>query len=243
MTDRARLPHAILDRNSRINKANKIVSIVGKGRFSQCERVLEIGCGSGVISHVLSTMSETTDFYAVDVADNRIESEGYKFSIVGGTSLQFPDNHFDLVISNHVIEHVGPEDCQVHHLKEIKRVLSDEGVAYLAVPNKWGLFEPHYRLPLLSWLPERVSSAYVRAARKGNYYDCRPLSARGIEHLFRQCGLEFEDVTITALKETLRIECPDSLAAKHAGSIPAWILALAMPVIPTIIYLLRRGHR
>jgi SAM-dependent methyltransferase len=243
MTDRARLPHAILDRDSRVNKANKIVSIVGQGRFSQCERVLEIGCGSGVISHVLSTMSETADFYAVDVADNRIESEGYKFGIVGGTSLPFPDRHFDLVISNHVIEHVGPEDCQVHHLVEIKRVLSDKGVAYLAVPNKWGLLEPHYRLPFLSWLPERASSAYVRAARKGNYYDCRPLGSRGIERLFRQCGLEFENVTIPALKETLRIENPGSFAARRAESMPAWILTLAMPVVPTIIYLLRRDHR
>ena len=35
------------------------------------------------------------------------------------------------------------------HLREIRRVLRRDGLAYLAVPNRWALVEPHYRLALL----------------------------------------------------------------------------------------------
>lgn len=59
-------------------------------------------------------------------------------------------------------------------LSELARVLRPSGIGYLAVPSRWMLVEPHYRLPFLSWMPQRAADAYVRLTGRGEYYDCRP---------------------------------------------------------------------
>ena len=78
---------------------------------------------------------------AVDVVDERISDNGYAFQQVSGTQLPFPDQQFDVVISNHVIEHVGEREQKLEHLTEIARVLRPDGMDYLAVPNRWRLVE------------------------------------------------------------------------------------------------------
>ena len=61
--------------------------------------------------------------------------------VTQGVELPFDDARFDVVISNHVIEHVGDEAAQHAHLREIRRVMKADGSAYLAVPNRWMLTE------------------------------------------------------------------------------------------------------
>ena len=236
-----RQPHAILERDSRISKADKIVALLPDLDLSRCHRILEIGCGSGVIASRLAEVAPQAQVHAVDVKDNRIEHAGFHFSVVDGTGLPFPEDHFDLVISNHVIEHVGDHDAQIDHLREIARVLQPSGIGYLAVPNKWRLVEPHYRLPLLSWLPQSLADAWVRRTRRGDYYDCVPLSAGSAQRLFDESQLQHEDITIAALRATLDIEHPDSLVTSWVRRfLPDSVLKLGMPVIPTLIYRLTR---
>ena len=66
-----------------------------------------------------------------------------------------------------MIEHVGDESAQLHHLAELRRVLSKAGIGYLAVPNRWMVVEPHYRIAFLSWLPRGWRSPYLRLLGKG----------------------------------------------------------------------------
>ncbi|MBU6149164.1 MAG: methyltransferase domain-containing protein [Verrucomicrobia bacterium] len=47
------------------------------------------------------------------------------------TNIQYPDNFFDLIICNHVLEHI--EDDQ-RAIREMKRVLTKKGLAILTVP-------------------------------------------------------------------------------------------------------------
>jgi SAM-dependent methyltransferase len=47
------------------------------------------------------------------------------------TKIQFPDNFFDFIYCSHVLEHV-PDDRQA--MREFKRVLAINGVAFLNVP-------------------------------------------------------------------------------------------------------------
>lgn len=240
---RARLPHAILDRDSRVHKARKIIGIVGQERFRKARRILEIGCGSGVIASTLSELGDPAlEVHAVDVVDNRVEREGYHFRLVDGTTLPFADAQFDLVVSNHVIEHVGPPAEQARHLAEIHRVLAPGGRVYLAVPNRWRLVEPHFRLPLLSWLPQALADRYVRAARRGSHYDCLPLGHRTAMAAFRAAGFDAHDATVPALRLTLGIEHGDSaLAARLARGLPGWLARLAMPIMPTYVFVLEAG--
>jgi SAM-dependent methyltransferase len=243
MGDNSRRPHAVLERESRISKADKMVTLLPEFDFSRCTRILEIGCGSGVIASRLSEIAPQAEVHAVDVSDNRIESSGFTFAIVEGTQLPFPDNHFDLVISNHVIEHVGDRSEQVKHLREIARTLSPSGIGYLAVPNKWRLVEPHYRLPFLSWLPQKIADLWIRILRRGAFYDCVPLSSRSAVRLFDESGVYQRDITIAALRATLEIEHAESVVTKLVRNhVPDWMLQLSKPVIPTLIYLLRKNN-
>jgi len=236
-----RQPHAVLDRDSRVQKARKIIALVGEERFRNARRILEIGCGSGVISSTLALLgAKDLEVHAVDVVDSRIETSGYSFQLVEGTALPFDSGYFDIVISNHVIEHVGPEPDQVAHLLEIRRVLSPSGIVYLAVPNKWRLVEPHYRLPLLSWLPQSLSDGYVRTVRRGTHYDCLPLSLRQAFALFKKGGFAGHDATIPALRETLAIEWSRNPVARAFNRfVPDWVPRLGMPIMPTLIFLLQ----
>lgn len=237
-----RLPHAILERASRVQKAEKIVALIGRDRFHRAKRILEVGCGSGIISSSLVLLGNNgLEIHAVDVIDNRVEKRGYEFHAVKGSEFPFEDEHFDIVITNHVIEHVGSTEDQINHLLEIRRVLSPSGVVYLAVPNKWRIIEPHYRLPLLSWLPQGISDLYLRLLRKGAFYDCKPLGFDEALKHFEAANLMPLDVTIAALRETLSIEFPTSrLASNFNRLIPDWIPRLCMPIMPTYVFLLHR---
>lgn len=238
---RARQPHAILDRDSRVLKARKIIALVGADRFGHARRILEIGCGSGVIASTLARLGgEALEVHAADIVDNRVERDGFRFRQVEGTTLPYADASFDLVVSNHVIEHVGPPEAQAHHLREIRRILVPGGLAYLAVPNRWRLVEPHFRLPLLSWLPQGLADRYVRAAGRGSHYDCLPLGHRTAMAAFRAAGFDARDVTVAALRQTLEIEhSGNAIGVGLARRLPDWLAGLAMPIMPTYVFLLR----
>src|SRR5262245_45509962 len=152
--------HAALDLRSRRLKASKVAVLLGLSNTRTPLRILEVGSGSGAIAHYFANLPAGHRVDAVDVYDSRVVSDGYAFQIVKGTELPFGEAEFDVVISNHVVEHVGKRHDQASHLAEIRRVLKPTGVGYLAVPNRWRLIEPHYRVPFLSVLPERYRSPY-----------------------------------------------------------------------------------
>lgn len=237
MPEEARLPHAILDLPSRRWKAEKIERLLGLGAGSGPVRMLEIGVGAGGIAHYFATHpSRRYTVEGVDVIDSRMIREGYGFQTVAGTDLPFGDASFDVVLSNHVIEHVGPEASQHAHLAEIRRVLSSTGTGYLAVPNRWMLVEPHFGLAFLSWLPPAWRTPYLRAAGKGELYDCRPLEPGQLEKMLERAGLKFENLCLPALRATLDIERPAALMTRVFRLAPDVVLQPLRTLIPTLIY-------
>ena len=88
------------------------------------------------------------------------QQKGMAITCGAGESLPFPDNSFDLVISNEVIEHVQ-DDRQT--LAEIVRVLKPGGRLVMFCPNRGYPFETHgiywrghYHFgnkPLVNYLP------------------------------------------------------------------------------------------
>lgn len=235
--DKQRQAHAVLDTSSRVAKAKKIEILMQLGSYTEPLRVLEIGCGSGGIAYYFATHPTLEcEVFAVDVYDNRLISDGYYFQKVDGVELPFSDRYFDLVITNHVIEHVGEYSQQLRHLEEIKRVLKTTGKCYLAVPNRWMLTEPHYQLKFLSWLPHSWRSSYLRFWGKGDFYDCEPFSLSGLESLLKQVDLKFENLSVQATRVTLKLEMPSSSITSFVERVPDSVLQLLRPIIPTLIY-------
>jgi SAM-dependent methyltransferase len=236
-----RQPHIGNSLGSRHLKAEKILAVLGLGPRDPPWRVLEIGTGTGGIAHYLGTHSRVRcDVTSVDVVDLRQVREGYSFQRIQDTRLPFGDGTFDVVITNHVIEHVGDRDAQLAHLRECRRVLADAGRGYLAVPSRWMLVEPHFHLPLLSWLPRPWRSAYVRLARRGQRYDCEPLTVGELHQLFDAAGLGACSATVVALRQTLAIEGTRGLVRTIASRLPDWLWQALASWMPTLIYVFNR---
>ncbi len=233
-----RLPHAILDCESRTKKGRKIVAALQSKTDLTGRHVLEVGTGSGIIALCISeAVGSGGNVMAVDVADQRQITGGYDFELVESSRLPFPDATFDVVVSNHVFEHVGDLEQQEDHLREIRRVLREDGFVYFAVPNRWTVVEPHFRLAFLSWVPSSVRSAYLRLSRRGAFYDCNPPSHRRLVGLFRAARLRHEQFTFKAMRIMAAVEDPPPWTRRLLVA-PVFLQALLYPVIPTMVFIL-----
>lgn len=238
-----RQPHAALDIMSRKQKAKKIELLLGLDNECGPLRLLEVGCGSGGICHYFGThFSGRYEVHAVDVKDSRTIFDGFSFKVIKDTLLPYPDAIFDVVISNHVIEHVGDATAQLQHLQEIRRVLKPGGIGYLAVPNRWMLVEPHYKLAFLSWLPVGWRSPYLRLFRDAEYYDCRPLELRETEILLDNAGFIFQNRCVQGIRAVLEIEGAKNIFRKLIAILPDSLLSWMNSVNPTLIYVFKSNQ-
>ncbi|MCE7066178.1 class I SAM-dependent methyltransferase [Dyadobacter sp. CY326] len=104
-------------------KAQNIVSLSKNINF---KNVLEVGAGEGSILNWLSQWNFCEDMSCVEISESGIaliKSKQIKnlknVLLFDGYQIPFPDDHFDLVICSHVLEHVEHERIL---LREIKRV-------------------------------------------------------------------------------------------------------------------------
>jgi SAM-dependent methyltransferase len=167
---------------------------------------------------------------------------GFEFRLIDGVSLLFPEKSFDVVISNVVIEHVGGREQHLRHLREMCRVLSDDGYAYVALPNRWAPVEPHFHVPLLTWLPQRWRTPYIRLTRQAGVYDCFPLSFSDATDLFRRAGFSYTEHTYEAMQVMRRVEQTSGISGVLLKS-PRWLFEALHPLVPTFIFRLRPLQR
>jgi SAM-dependent methyltransferase len=145
-------------------------------------RILEVGCGIGMYARAL--LPHATEVHGIDVeADYLVEAarnapEAHLMLAVG-ERLPYPDNTFDLALSNEVLEHVQDDRLSA---TEIARVLRPGGRAVIFVPNRLWPFEQHghywqgvYHFgntPLINYLPHGLRS---RLAPHVRVYTARDL--------------------------------------------------------------------
>jgi SAM-dependent methyltransferase len=240
--DTPRAGYESLDASSREKKAEKIKAILDRERALAGASLLEIGVGSGIIAaRFAQFVGPTGAVWGVDIRDSRLVTEGFRFVRTESTSLPFEDEFFDVVLSNHVIEHVGARLDQLTHLREIARVLKKDGVTYLATPNRWTLFEPHVRLPLLSWLPAKARTPYVRLTGRGARYDCEPLSRAELLELCSRAGLDASERTLEAIRLTAEFEDVPHVVRRFAEA-PDIVHRALLPLVPTFNLVLRRSR-
>ncbi len=195
--------------------------------------LLDIGTGSGEISQVLSRAYRVI---SIDLIDQRRMDDGYLFVRADSEHLPFPDSSYDVIVSNHVIEHV--HDAR-RHLAEISRVLRPGGVAYLATPNRWWPWEVHYRIPLLHYLPPRYFNSVLRWLKRYRE-DIRLLSWRELRRLVApELQIKLVSDSICKYPRHYHLHLP-RWAEMILNQLPSRLLSAVADFYPTLIVVLQR---
>lgn len=108
-------------------------------------KILDIGSGMGDFLRAMRALG--FDAYGVETNPERIFENVVRAS---AESMPFPDNRFDFVNCAEVTEHVNDPQkvCQ-----EIFRVLKPSGRCYISFHNRWGIYDYHYNLYFINWMP------------------------------------------------------------------------------------------
>ena len=128
----------MLDEEARRKKAAKIVAVVrhalGVGSLDGL-RAVDVGCSAGFIADELALAGATTS--GVDIDEPGLEKararfgERVDFRLARGEDLPFDDDSVDVVVLNHIYEHVVDPEAVV---ADIHRVLRPGGVLYRRRP-------------------------------------------------------------------------------------------------------------
>lgn len=231
------------DEDHRRRKAAKILAVLrqhlGAERLDGLV-VVDLGSSAGFIADELHRAGGRVVGVDIDVPGTvaaRRRFPDVVFLCADGTRLPLADGSVDVVVFNHIYEHVLDPDGVV---AEIRRVLRDGGVAYFGFGNRLGVMEPHYRLPFLSWLPARAADRYMRLAGRGDRYHERYRTRAGLRRLTR--GLGVWDYTLTVIAEPARFAADDLVPRRLAG-LPAAAWRLGLPVLPTYLWVGTKGGR
>ncbi|HKP67476.1 MAG TPA: class I SAM-dependent methyltransferase, partial [Casimicrobiaceae bacterium] len=201
--------------------------------------ILDVGCSAGLITDEIATtvrfaIGVDADVESIERAASR--DSGAYFVVASGESLPFRDERFDAVICNHVYEHVADA---ARMMREIHRVLRMGGACYFAGGHTLQLVEPHYRLPLLSWLPRSVASRWLRSLRRADAYTERFVAPWRLRRMLAP----FVDVRFIS---TQMLRDPERFEFRQFARWPSSVRRITLTagllprLAPTWIYMLRK---
>ncbi|WP_270886460.1 class I SAM-dependent methyltransferase [Pedococcus sp. 5OH_020] len=228
---------AMLDERKRRQKAQKILAVVrhALGRESlDGLTALDVGCSAGFIADELALAGARTTGVDIDEPGLAKARERFgqrvDFRVARGEELPLDDDSVDVVVLNHIYEHVVDPEAVV---AEIHRVLAPAGVLYLGIGHRHQLVEPHYRLPFLSWLPQRAADRYLRLTRRGEQYYEHYYSRTGLRRLFS--AYDIWDYTLPVVADPAAFAGTDQIPA-WVSRVPGRLLGAAAPLAPTYIW-------
>ncbi len=106
-------------------KAENIIQLSKKISF---KNVIEVGCGTGDILAYLSEHNFSSELYGVEISESGLQQVKEKniaslkeVLLFDGYKIPYPDNHFDLAICSHVLEHVEHERFFLRELQRISK--------------------------------------------------------------------------------------------------------------------------
>lgn len=125
-----------------IGLRQRVNFIVGNTENNENIKILDLGCGEGLYTFTLANSDFRGEIVAFDFnaellkrANNWVD-KNKKINFTNGDltkALPFPNNYFDIIIFTEVLEHI---DDEIKPLKEIYRILKNDGKLFLTVPNK-----------------------------------------------------------------------------------------------------------
>lgn len=138
----------------------KVYDLIKKlNKTRNFKKVLDVGCADGSFASKLKK-EYGFDIYGLDISKNAV-----KLAVKNGINAKvhnsekefpFPNNHFDLIFTCEVIEHIYDTDF---FISELKRVLGKNGILIITTPNlaslnnrvrlvfgKYPLFVPEFKV-------------------------------------------------------------------------------------------------
>ena len=160
----------------RAGQARRLAMIREAAPQLNSARVLDDGCGVGAYAAKLRQF--TPSVFGLEYEFERAAEAGRRLApaqvvCAAGEHLPYPDDSFDVILSNEVIEHMRDDGLAV---REAVRVLRRGGRLLLFCPNRWYPVEQHGvywrgryifgNIPLVNYLPDSLRNKlapHVRA--------------------------------------------------------------------------------
>lgn len=152
--------------------------------------VLDVGCGWGNITFSLAQTAGLV--VAIDPVFERVKFLDIRKKQEKMTNIccacadvldfPFPENYFDTIILNGVLEWIGwsdnqsnPRRAQEKALQKIFDGLKENGNLYIGIENRFGLNyllgekDPHSNLPFITLLPRKLADLYSQISKGESY--------------------------------------------------------------------------
>ncbi|WP_337865084.1 methyltransferase domain-containing protein [Ignavibacterium sp.] len=173
-----------------------VLSLLNQYQEISNKKILDIGSGEGGTTSILS---KSNLVISIDLSLLRLsrQKQNYKTKNLvncDAMNLPFRNNYFDIIILQDVIEHLYNYE---NFLKEIKKVLSEDGVIYLSTPNKLSIInflsDPHWGLPTVSVLKRKtIRNIFLKYLRKSEVNRNDLAELLSLNEIRKYFSLEFE---------------------------------------------------
>lgn len=159
-------------RNLSIERGKFVRALISGSYNLTDKKILDLGSGEGGTSFLLSQNNFliSSDYSSIRLRRQRDNFNQSNSFLVNNDAkhLPFPDNSFDIIILQDVIEHIDDTEKLI---AETNRVLKSGGLIYLSTPNRFSVFniisDPHWGLPLLSLFKRQfIRNFYLKIFRK-----------------------------------------------------------------------------
>jgi ubiquinone/menaquinone biosynthesis C-methylase UbiE len=199
-----------LTRKFKTNPYSWILWIFDQIPFPDKSRVLEIGCGNGLLWKAnLNRIPEDTHIILSDFSEGMLsdarrvlgdEADRFEFQVLDAQEIPYPDDSLDIVIANLMLYHIPDRKKAI---SEISRVLKSDGALYATT---FGLGNTKEISELVSTYDDEI------------YYSLMPLArAFGLENGKEQLSESFDQVRM--------VKYPDGLEVTEAGPLVDYIFS------------------
>ncbi len=187
MQYKERVPDELFDKDHYLGRPADVTDKIVSRRIHVVEQFprftgkqythLDIGCGNGATLFLLSQKMKSclgidiVHDYEQDINDhlqkNNITNCRFQCVDIEKDTSSLPQQ-FDRITSFEVIEHLHDEN----NVAVYRKLLKDDGLMAISVPNKWWIFETHgaklpllpwNRVPFFSWLPRFLHERWANA--------------------------------------------------------------------------------
>ncbi len=183
-------------------QATRVVIKLYHKHLNTCRRFLDVGCGMGAGTIAIARELGCREVFGVDFVQAYLrdaQARGvHTFHVdLDSDALPFEDDFFDAILCSEVIEHVVDSD---HVLREIRRVLSPDGVCVIATPNLASWID-RLALFFFGWQPFSTSTSFGYDVGRPRFLSdrtvgkhLRVLTYRGLIELLRLHGFDVIDI-------------------------------------------------